>query len=185
MYQTTRLVVLNTLLLSFVVFVELPGVGGHYHITTYEAEYSGKSCFVGPYGWTCDPSDVELDVKYYTAPQWEGIIGWYPPEQECCTAECLDTYFDQRNYDLKIGTFTDAVSTTYFVNFYNGSDTWPGSRQHPWKTLQKAQSVVRSLRQKNQVAVDSMKLAEPVQIWLKDYGEDQFSSRYNGISYFE
>ena len=81
----------------------------------------------------------------------------------------------------------------FYVNPYNGNDANPGTRAQPWETLKRAQAQVRFLRVQNTEAPDSVKLLEPVQIWIRsfDAGQEEDlesqldNSRYMGYTITE
>ena len=81
----------------------------------------------------------------------------------------------------------------FFVNPYNGNDANPGTRAQPWETLKRAQAQVRFLRVQNTEAPDSVKLLEPVQIWIRSFDAEQEedlesqldNSRYMGYTITE
>lgn len=166
----------------------------------------GSNCDVGPYGWFCDPPAVETDTVYYTPVTYEGELGAVPEGlaprcvDECtpdcrppCPAECVAQKFNQRSVDLLTGRAGVYVRHEFYVNPYNGSDAWPGSRSQPWETLKRAEAQVRFLRVNNQDAPDSSKLQEPVQIWIRNFDPSQEeesesqldNSRYMGYTIME
>ena len=175
----------------------------------------GRVCSVGPYGWFCDPPAVEYDTQYYTpsVPEgfqplyregsWVGAIpeGLPPPcavecVEDCrppCPVECVRFKFDLRVEQLRTGSAGQYVAHQFFVNPYNGNDANPGTRAQPWETLKRAQAQVRFLRVQNTEAPDSVKLLEPVQIWIRsfDAGQEEDlesqldNSRYMGYTITE
>ena len=173
---------------------------------TTTTTFSGAECSVGPYGWFCDPPAVDRDVLYYAPVEYEGELGATPEglaplcvdqcTPDCrppCPAECVRKKFDLRSDDLLTGRAGVYVRHEFFVNPYNGSDAWPGSRVQPWETLKRAEAQVRFLRVQNTEAPDSSKLQEPVQIWIRNFDpsqeeetDDQLeNSRYMGFTITE
>ena len=154
----------------------------------------GRVCSVGPYGWFCDPPAVDNDVTYYTPPEggYKGyldqnrLLGAVPEglpplcidtcTDDCrppCPVECVKTKFNTRSVALETGTAGVRVAHQFFVNPYNGSDAHPGTREKPWETLKRAEAQVRFLRVQNTDAPDSVKLLEPVQIWIRSFDPSQ------------
>ena len=171
----------------------------------------GRVCSVGPSGWFCDPPAVENDVTYYTPPEggYKGyldqnrLLGAVPEGlpplciDECtddcrppCPVECVKTKFNTRSVALETGTAGVKVAHQFFVNPYNGSDAHPGTREKPWETLKRAEAQVRFLRVQNTEAPDSVKLLEPVQIWIRSFDPSQLedpksqleNARYMGFT---
>ena len=171
----------------------------------------GRVCSVGPYGWFCDPPAVDNDVTYYTPPEggYKGyldqnrLLGAVPEglpplcidtcTDDCrppCPVECVKTKFNTRSVALETGTAGVRVAHQFFVNPYNGSDAHPGTRERPWETLKRAEAQVRFLRVQNTDAPDSVKLLEPVQIWIRSFDPSQLedpkaqmeNARYMGFT---
>ena len=166
----------------------------------------GRECSVGPYGWFCDPASVDNDVKYYTAVPFEGqepfdtpdgLVGAFPDGlpplctiscvddcQPPCPVECVRAKFEARVEALDSGTagvFINRDTHQFYVNPYNGSDAWPGTRTQPWETLKRAQAQVRFMRVQNTEQPDSVKLLDPVQIWIRSFDHAQTEDyRANG-----
>ena len=101
--------------------------------------------------------------------------------------------FDVRSEDLLTGRAGVYVAFEFFVNPYNGSDAWPGTRAEPWETLKRAEAQVRFLRVQNTDEPDSSKLMDPVQIWIRNFDPSQEedveaqeeNSRYMGYTISE
>lgn len=167
---------------------------------------SGAECSVGPYGWFCDPPAVETDVLYYAPRLFEGELGATPEGlpplcvDECtpdcrppCPAACVRQKFDLRSDGLLTGRAGVLVKYEFYVNPYNGSDAWPGTRSEPWETLKRAEAQVRFLRVQNTEEPDSSKLLDPVQIWIRSFDPSQEedtdsqmdNSRYMGYTISE
>jgi hypothetical protein len=104
--------------------------------------------------------------------------------------ECVKTKFNTRSVALETGTAGVRVAHQFFVNPYNGSDAHPGTREKPWETLKRAEAQVRFLRVQNTDAPDSVKLLEPVQIWIRSFDPSQLedpkaqmeNARYMGFT---
>lgn len=166
----------------------------------------GRECAVGPYGWFCDPPAVDRDTLYYAPRDFDGELGATPEGlaplcvDECtsncrppCPAECVRQKFDVRSGDLLSGKAGVLIKHEFYVNPYNGSDAWPGSRSQPWETLKRAEAQVRFLRVQNTEEPDSSKLQDPVQIWIRNFDHNQEedlesqmdNSRYMGYTISE
>jgi hypothetical protein len=149
---------------------------------------------------------VENDVLYYAPRDFEGELGATPEglpplcTDSCtpncrppCPTECVRRKFNARSEGLLSGLAGVLVKHAFYVNPYNGSDAWPGTRTMPWETLKRAEAQVRFLRVQNTEAPDSSKLQDPVQIWIRSFDPTQEedtesqldNSRYMGYTISE
>ena len=115
------------------------------------------------YGWVCDPNEKPMEnfVRMGEAVDLEGEATEAVTEDQCCSTDCVEAEFQQtRKEALK-----QTGSTEFYVDFQRGDDAALGTRELPWRTLKRAQDKVRALRV---ASSDDLKLAHPVQVWVKD-----------------
>jgi len=169
-----------------------------------------ETCFVTPYGWYCTPSSIEYSTTIYDGSEtydgerYDARAEASSSASACGTAsaatcgnatveECAELSFELRRASLRVDT-DDALAIAYewFVNRFNGSDDWLGTREEPWATVERAERRVRFLRVVNEASGRGTKFMRPLQIWVReDVGDDAMkqkqigNGRYAGISIAE
>ena len=145
------------------------------HITTveYDAEAegaAGKTCTVGPLGWTCNPNDtpiVETTDKSY--PTETNFV--YELQEECCTEECVTEKFEAARATI---IRMQNPSHEIYVDRKLGVDTYgvnrEGTRNKPFKTLSRAYYFIDMLRYEvrlcSAIFASSLDLVSPLLTFL-------------------
>ena len=103
-----------------------------------------------------------------------------------CPDECTNYKVDKRREELtiQVSASKPPVRKTFFVNRFNGSDAFAGTREKPWKTIARAQAQLRYLRVTNPLEPDGTRLPEPVQVCIKELDPDQAESSYFGRTFY-
>lgn len=153
-----------------------PGV--RHDTSLQRTQASGVRCKVSHYGWVCDPNEKPMEnfVRMGEAVDLEGEATEAVTEDQCCSTDCVEAEFQQtRKEALK-----QTGSTEFYVDFQRGDDAALGTRELPWRTLKRAQDKVRALRV---ASSDDLKLAHPVQVWVKDPSSFARPGSWHGITY--
>jgi hypothetical protein len=103
---------------------------------------------------------------------------------------CMSLYHDVVRYDLRQSV---GYAYEFYVNEFNGSDAWLGTRSEPWKTLARAERRVRFMRAVTEASGLGKELAAPIQVWIRDLKADggldaknnTHNGRYSGKTYLK
>lgn len=124
---------------------------------------SGVRCKTTAFGWMCDPNNKAMEdfVRMGAGVDLGAESGLEAvSDDQCCTPDCVEADFQQmRKEALKAG------GPEFYVDMQQGDDRGPGTRELPWRTLNRAHAEVRALRV---ASSDDLKLTQPVQVWIKD-----------------
>jgi len=139
---------------------------------------SGVRCKTTAFGWVCDPNNKPMEdfVRMGAGVDLGAESG---PEvvsgDQCCTADCVEAEFQQmRKETLKAG------GPEFFVDMQRGNDQGPGTRELPWRTLNRAHAEVRALRV---ASSEDLKLTQPVQVWIKDPSSFARPASWHGMAF--
>lgn len=103
---------------------------------------------------------------------------------------CMSLYHDVVRYDLRQSV---GYAYEFYVNEFNGSDAWLGTRSEPWKTLARAERRVRFMRAVTEASGLGKELSAPIQVWIRDLKADggldaknnTHNGRYSGKTYLK
>ena len=139
------------------------------------ATYGAKNCQVTNWGWVCDPSEL-IRYDYASAAKAEGDAAQETRTEECCTPACV-----QAKHELLKQEKDKLTSVHFYVDFHAGDDANTGTAaDRPWRTLGRANFEVRLRRER---AGDGLKLAEPVQVWVKDPSSFARPASWHGLTF--
>ena len=137
--------------------------------------YGAKNCQVTVIGWVCDPSEL-IRYDYASASKAQGDAAQETRTEECCTPACV-----QAKHELLKQEKDKLTSVHFYVDFHAGDDANNGTAaDRPWRTLGRANFEVRLRRER---AGDGLKLAEPVQVWVKDPSSFARPASWHGLTF--
>ena len=145
---------------------------------------SSGTCFVGVYGWTCTPSDLDSALVAYntiislssksssstatSSSLSQTASGASTAAGSCLGSDCAagcsqpcDTACSEAQFAQLLASYTGRAH--YFIDPYGGDDGWDGTQTRPWATVHRGEAQLRWARAE---AGDTTP-AVPLQLWLR------------------
>jgi hypothetical protein len=147
---------------------------------------SSGTCFVGVYGWTCTPSDLDSALVAYntiislssksssstatSSALSQTASGASTAAGSClgsnCAAGCsqpCDTACSEAQFAKLKASATYAGKAHYFIDPYRGDDGSDGTEDRPWATVHRGEAHLRWAR----AAAGGTTPVKPLQLWLR------------------
>ena len=145
---------------------------------------SSGTCYVGVYGWTCTPSDLDSALVAYntiislssksssstatSSSLSQTASGASTAAGSCLGSDCAagcsqpcDTACSEAQFAKLLASYTGRAH--YFIDPYGGDDGWDGTQTRPWATVHRGEAQLRWARAE---AGDTTP-AVPLQLWLR------------------
>ena len=147
---------------------------------------TGATCFVGVYGWTCTPSDLDSALVAYktivslssksssSTASSSGLTqtssGASTAAGSCLGSSCspgcsqpCDTACSEAQFARLRASAAYTGKAHFFIDPYHGDDGWDGTEDRPWATVHRGEA---QLRWASAAAGDTTP-ATPLQLWLR------------------